>query len=24
MSHQWELSIDWFRTTGAVDGSRVP
>uniref|UniRef100_A0A7I4YLM7 Uncharacterized protein n=1 Tax=Haemonchus contortus TaxID=6289 RepID=A0A7I4YLM7_HAECO len=20
MSHQWELSIDWFRTTGAVDG----
>ncbi|VDO39647.1 unnamed protein product [Haemonchus placei] len=23
MSHQWELSIDWFRTTGAVDGTRV-
>ncbi|XGW09527.1 hypothetical protein V3C99_011648, partial [Haemonchus contortus] len=20
MSHQWGLSIDWFRTTGAVDG----
>uniref|UniRef100_A0A7I4Y518 Uncharacterized protein n=1 Tax=Haemonchus contortus TaxID=6289 RepID=A0A7I4Y518_HAECO len=20
MSHKWELSIDWFRTTGAVDG----